>query len=422
LTLSSELINLTQSRGNFRNKKRMKRIALSFAAIALNLLLGRMADAQTLFWRTDGTTGGIWSTSAFWSAAPSPTGGSVWVSGDNAEFSANSTLTFASTAVGNVTVDDGVTVTVTAGGTLTLGGVRTFTVGTGSTLTWTSQPTSTALANEGMGIIKNGSGILNLGAIPANANGRYDGGFTLNAGTVVVSGGSSFGTGVMTINGGVVQSAGGNTYTSSSLVIGGNFSFAGTGNDIWNQTVSLGAVDRTITNNTTGTATRTFSNTISSTGGGLIFSGTGGSGGIVLSAANSYSGGTTINGGKVIASHDGALGSGNVSLTASGVNLTLQSGATNNYIADNATISIVNGAVATLSYAFGQTDVVGGITLDGIVQTAPGTYGSSTSGANFQFAFFSGTGTLTLIPEPATSMLLGIGFLLGAQWLRRKTS
>src|SRR5207248_1940157 len=123
----------------------MKRIGILTAVLFLLVVGSTRTQAQLLFWRTDGTTGGVWSTSNYWSNPASATGGTLWASGDSAEFSANSTLTFGTTSVGNVTVDDGVTTTVTAGGTLTLGGVRTFTVGTGSTLTWTSQGQSTAL-------------------------------------------------------------------------------------------------------------------------------------------------------------------------------------------------------------------------------------------------------------------------------------
>jgi autotransporter-associated beta strand protein len=291
-------------------------------------------------------------------------------------------------------------------------------------LTWGSQTQSTAASNEGAGIIKNGAGILNLNAGPGT-NVRYDGGFTLNAGTVIVSGNNGLSSGVMTFNGGTLQTSGGLTFTSSSVVIGGNFAFAGTGNDVWNQAVSLGSSNRTITNNTTGTATRTFSNAISSTGGGLVFAGSGGSGGIVLGVANSYSGGTVISGGKLVATADGALGSGNVSLTASSVMLTLQNGATNNYISNNSSISIVNGAVANLNFS-GAHDLVGGIVLNGVTQTNSGTYGGAGSGANFQSAFFSGTGLLELdlIPEPSTWAMICAGAILlcGAQRFRRKHS
>jgi autotransporter-associated beta strand protein len=415
LTLSAKFTNLGAAWGSVSQRKEfMKRFGILMAVLFLLVVGSTRTQAQLLFWRTDGTAG-TW-TLTNWSNPASATGGTAWTSGDNAEFSATSTVTFATTSVGNVTVDDGVTTTVTAGGTLTLGGVRTFTVGTGSTLTWASQGQSTAVGNEGAGIIKNGAGVLSLGAIAANA--RYDGGFTLNAGTVVVSGASSFGTGVMAINGGTLQSSGGNTYTSSSVAIGGNFAFAGTGNDVWSQTVSLGAANRTITNSTTGTATRTFSNTISSTGGGLAFAGTGGSGGIVLSAANSYSGGTTISGGKLIASHDGAFGSGNVSLTAGSVTLTLQSGATSNYIADSATLSLVN--TDTINLSFSGSDTVAALVVDGVSQ-GPGTYGA---GATNPDSAFTGAGFIVVVPEPATLMMLvlGGGLLASIQRVRGKRS
>ena len=291
--------------------------------------------APDLFWRTDGTSG-TW-TAANWSNPASATGGTAWTSGDDAFFTANSTVTFATTAVSDVTLSNGIAVAVTAGVTLTLGGVRTFDIGTGSTLTWTNQSQSTAAGNEGAGIIKNGAGTLSLGAIPANV--RYDGGFTLNAGTVIVSGQSSFGTGVMTINGGTLQSSGGNTFTSSSLTIGGDFAFAGTGNDIWSQTVNTGSSNRTITNNTTSTATRTFSNIISGTG-GLTFAGTGGSGGIVLSGANNYSGGTTVSGGLLKLSGSGTLGSTSGSLTVNGGILDLNG--------TNQTVGALNGSGGTI--------------------------------------------------------------------------
>jgi hypothetical protein len=67
---------------------------------------------------------------------------------------------------------------------------------------------------------------------------------------------------------------------------------------------------------------------------------------------------------------------------------------------------------------------VSGITLGGVVQTAAGTYGSTTSGADFQSADFVGTGTLLLasVPEPSTWAMIavGAGLLAGVQSFRRK--
>ncbi len=120
-----------------------------------------------------------------------------------------------------------------------------------------------------------------------------------------------------------------------------------------------------------------------------------GAGTLSLTKLNTYTGGTLINAGTLIAAHDGALGAGNVRLTASGATLTLRSGATNNYISDNSTINIVQGATANLNFT-GASDRVGGIVLNGVMQTEAGTYGSASSGATFKSAFFSGTGTLVL--------------------------
>ena len=139
-------------------------------------------------------------------------------------------------------------------------------------------------------------------------------------------------------------------------------------------------------------------------GGALAKTGTGT---LSLTNSNTYTGGTLINAGTLIAGADGALGTGNVSLTASGVTLTLQNGATNNYISNTATISIVSGATANLNFT-GSSDVVGGIVLNGAVQTAAGTYGAIGSGADFESTFFSGMGTLQ-IPEPSTSLIFCLG-------------
>jgi hypothetical protein len=175
------------------------------AVIAMGM--ASQVKATELFWDTSGATGNTW-TSSKWGTSASGPFTSPWTAAANATFTANSTNTFATATVGNVTVSANQTVTVTAGGTLTLGGVRTFDIGSGATLAWTGQAQSTAAGNEGAGIIKNSAGTLNWGAGPGT-NVRFDGGFTLNAGTIIVSGKSSFGTGMMAINGGTLQSSGG---------------------------------------------------------------------------------------------------------------------------------------------------------------------------------------------------------------------
>ena len=140
-----------------------------------------------------------------------------------------------------------------------------------------------------------------------------------------------------------------------------------------------------------------------------------GDGTLTLNNSNTYSGGTLINLGTIAATHDGALGLGNVSLTAATVTLTLSGGATNNYIADNVDLSIVMGTTVNLNFT--GTDIVGSLTVDGVAQAA-GVYGAGS------FPELLGIGTLTVIPEPATyaMMLVGAGLLFGVHHLRRKTS
>lgn len=166
---------------------------------------------------------------------------------------------------------------------------------------------------------------------------------------------------------------------------------------------------------------------------GVDFSGSGisgtgvfsqaGAGSTTLNVANTYAGGTTISAGMLFATADGALGSGNVSLTASGVSLTLQGGVTSQYISNNATLSMVTGSTANLNFI--GTNIISGLVLAGAAQSDLGTYGSTASGAMHTFdSFFLGTGTLTLIPEPSTwaMTIMGAGLLLGVQRFRRKKS
>ena len=333
--------------------------------------------APLLFWRTDGTTG-LW-TGTNWSNPATATGGQPWVPGDDAEFSANSTVTFATNTVSNVTVDDGATVTVTAGGTLTLAGIRTFNIGTGSSLTWPSQSQSTALGNEGAGLIKNGAGVLNWGSGPGT-NARYDGGFTLNAGTIIVTGNNALSSGSLSLNGGTLQSSGGLTYTSSSVSIGGDFTFAGSGNDVFGQTVSLGASTRTITNGTTTAgATRTFSNAISGgSGAGLTFTGAGASNSsIVLSGTNNYTGDTTINGGKVSLGSAGSI--------ANSPNIIIGGGGTFD-------VSTHSG----LTLAAGQSLQGSGTATAGTIATAASNGLSTAPDSPLKFTAFNGTAPLTI--------------------------
>ena len=286
--------------------KRFSALVMLLISIGGNGLQGA---ASNQFWRIDGTSG-TWTGSNWGSLVGGPFSTS-WTSGNNAIFNANATVTFATTAVANITIANGFTVTVTAAGTLTPSaqaggiGVSTIDVGTGSLLTWTGQSWTTS---SGAGFIKNGAGNWDIGA-QSNALNASNGGFTLNNGTVIVSGNNSFGgaNSLLTINGGTIQSSGTRVY-ANNITLGGNFTNTGTGNATFSGTIGLGAATRTITNSTT-SGSRIYSGIISgSVGSGLTFDGSGAAQTYIGNASNSFTGTISILGSEVGFASDGALG------------------------------------------------------------------------------------------------------------------
>lgn len=98
-----------------------------------------------------------------------------------------------------------------------------------------------------------------------------------------------------------------------------------------------------------------------------------------LGSANAYTGGTVINGGALYAVHDHALGSGDVTVVTPGTTLACQpfeSGATNDYIANTATLRFASTALINLIYH--GTDTIGILIIDGVAQP-PGLYGGSSA-------------------------------------------
>jgi autotransporter-associated beta strand protein len=178
-------------------------------------------------------------------------------------------------------------------------GTSTFTVADGATLTWQSQPFSTAA-----GFIKAGNGAWDM----SSESGAYTGGFTLNAGTMIVSKKNSFGAATLNLNGGTIQSSGSSAFAPTLLNIGGDFTFTGTGNDTWVAATSLGAATRNITNNTT-SGSRMLIGVISGNAGvGLNFWGNGGGTINIGNAGNTFTGPLNINGAEVQFQNDGSYG------------------------------------------------------------------------------------------------------------------
>ncbi|MGB7159021.1 MAG: autotransporter-associated beta strand repeat-containing protein [Tepidisphaeraceae bacterium] len=143
---------------------------------------------------------------------------------------------------------------------------------------------------------------------------------------------------------------------------------------------------------------------------------------LVLTNDNTYAGGTLVAGGMLLVSGNGDLGTGNVTVdnstsSSSTARLRIAADATD-AIDDTATLTLLGGGsagVADQNFAdllYAGTDTIGGLVLGGVPQTLPGTYGSTASGAAHPFdEYFSGPGTVTLVPEPTSLALLGLGSL-----------
>ena len=314
----------------------------------------------------------------------------------------------------------------------------TFVQATGGTLIVNSAITSAA----GVNLSLRGGGTIQLNGENSFATASVN---TANQ-TVVVGSNTALGAGTFTVGATATLQAGGGARTlANNMVLGGNTTLTGGNAFTFNgAVVSSGSSTRTLTVSNTGGAVFngtvsleeagapagrqfTISGTSAVTINGVVQNGDAqpaslrynGSATLTLTNANTYSGGTFIAGNMVV-THDGGLGAGNVSITAGNISLTLQNGATNNYIADTATLNI-QFTTSTVNLNYTGTDTIGGLIVNNSVMS-PGIYGAVGSGAQFELAQLMGSGTFTVVPEPATYMLMGLGVLICAQQFRRKRS
>ncbi|MEA1909860.1 MAG: autotransporter-associated beta strand repeat-containing protein, partial [Patescibacteria group bacterium] len=141
-----------------------------------------------------------------------------------------------------------------------------------------------------------------------------------------------------------------------------------------------------------------------------------GDGTLTLSSANTYSGGTEVQAGFLVGNVDGVFGTGGMSVS-DGAKLTLQGGSSNNNLDDLALLVLGSSAELAMDFT-GVADTVGGISLDGgLTFLSGGTYNAAALDA-LGNGTYSGTGSLTVIPEPATLGL--ITFCFGGLWAMRR--
>jgi fibronectin-binding autotransporter adhesin len=294
---------------DIRTFTQASRKALLLPLAICAVFLSHEARGQTLFWNTNGTSA-TW-TSNNWGTSGSGPFTSGWTNGDNADFTANSSVTFATATVGNITVGASDTVTWTVGGTFTTSGVTAVNVGAGGSLNWSG--TQTMSTSDGFSMT--GPGTWVIGAQTS----AYTGGFTLNSGTVSLTGSSgvdSLGAGSLTINGGTIQSTGSKTYAPTSIAIGSGttVTFTGTGTSTWGaSTVSLGGSTPVTmilgVNSATDTGSETFSGVVSGAAGATLNIQGVGSGAIAFSnTANTFSGVVNVTGAEFDIAADGSLG------------------------------------------------------------------------------------------------------------------
>ncbi|NJM37501.1 MAG: hypothetical protein HC845_06345 [Akkermansiaceae bacterium] len=319
-----------------------------------------LASAGTLFWKTSASPAASWNSSSWAIAAGGPYD-QPYVANSDVVFEENGgtalTITGASARFASITANENVNFTAT--GTIgTNGTVASVTVADGKTLNFGSQSTS---ETAGTGFIKKGNGTWSLIVDP------YNGGLTIESGTIAAGGINALGVGVLTIadnglSGEIVirsTNTGARDFTNkvNSINIQRDFTLGSTSSTnngalTFNAPTSLGTAMRNLTVH----STTTLNGVISGSAGINKF----GLGTLTLNASNTYTGHTIINQGTLRLSQPS--------------------------LADTSALEIANGAILNLTHS--SIDTVASLTLNGILQ-APGVYNAAnTSGS------ITGTGSI----------------------------
>ena len=234
------------------------------------------------------------------------------------------------------------------------------------------QVTLQGLISGGGGLSKDNAGKLILFGLTPNT---YSGGTIVNNGTLhlgtMVNGISPLcanpgGTGTVTLNAGTIEFD--RVSATNPLTVNGGTLYSSNGWGVtWSGPVTLNAAL---------TANAQYNITLSgnvSGAGGFIKTGTGS---LILSGTNSFTGADSITAGTLSCSNAAALGTGSLDITT--------------------------GAKVALNYT--GTRTIAALTFNAGAPVAAGTYGSSSStAANKNDTYFSGTGTVTIVLIPTAT-------------------
>lgn len=298
--------------------------------------------------------------------------------------------------------------TVTNTGSNFLGFLGGLSAGSAGLKTVTFGP-STGVINMSS-TFSDGSGqiavVVNSGAgtVTAQAGQAFTGGLTINSGEYMAytaAGATAFGAGTVTVNGGKLRIQQTTAVTYANGII-------------------LNAASTEI-NTSAATTNSTFGGIISGDGGLNVT----GAGKLTLTANNTFEGGVKVTAGTVATDATGTLGLGNVEVV-DGQILTLG----NKFSIDSeATLTFGNTSVINLNYATGTDMTISGLSL-GAISIENGTYTVAQLNDFFDdynggsaFDNFTGTGGITVVPEPgAARMVLIASMALATLVWRKKTS
>lgn len=383
-----------------------KMVTMSILSCLFTMVAIQSSIAQTNnYFGTSGVlSGSVWSTNPAgpYTSALNTTGGAIINFQNAGTFDGGTVMVSAINATANMTYNTG-------SGTLGsyLSGIVPVDVSPGVTLDLGS--TLLLSGASGAGYIKNG-----LGVLATSGNILYGGGFTLNAGTVILRGVNAMGGGAgntLTINGGTIAANASRILSGKypgGITIGGNFTLGATtglalstANISFNNTLSLGnGTSYIITIG--GTGDYTLGGVISGSASNLTINATA-AGKIFLTAENTYSGTTTINAGELYLSNlSGPTLPSSANVVVNGGKLFINQDQTIN----NLTVA----AGASLEVASGKTLVVNGtysvfssanvgngnLVINGTLKIEQGGYPGSTgtwsygAGSTLEFANTSG--------------------------------